>query len=187
MSKGAKISLAQAESLAERIKEELAPACVRIEIAGSVRRRKPQVGDIEIVCIPILSGPLNLFGEMADPQPAALTVVLNDLISQGRLGPPILDGPKWKQFLIPSAPGEIKLDLFITTAESWGTIFTIRTGGSVFSRQLVTKQAKGGFLPDDMLFANGRLWRNGKALATPEEADVFRELGLPWLEPENRP
>jgi DNA polymerase/3'-5' exonuclease PolX len=44
--------IAQATVIAERVKAELAPYCERIEIAGSVRRRKPQVKDIELVAIP---------------------------------------------------------------------------------------------------------------------------------------
>ena len=43
-----KISLVQAAPLAEKIKAALAPGCERIEIVGSVLRRKPEVGDIEL-------------------------------------------------------------------------------------------------------------------------------------------
>ena len=46
------MNLQQAQQIAERIKSELAPHCDRIEIAGSIRRKKPEVKDIEIVCIP---------------------------------------------------------------------------------------------------------------------------------------
>lgn len=38
--------------IAERVKAELEPHCERIEIAGSIRRKKPEVKDIEIVAIP---------------------------------------------------------------------------------------------------------------------------------------
>ena len=38
--------------IAEKVKAELAPHCERIEIAGSLRRKKEFVGDIEIVAIP---------------------------------------------------------------------------------------------------------------------------------------
>ena len=38
--------------IAEKVKALLLPHCERIEIAGSVRRKKPNVKDIEIVAIP---------------------------------------------------------------------------------------------------------------------------------------
>ena len=39
----------KALEIAEKTKAQLAPYCERIEIAGSIRRKKPDVGDIEIV------------------------------------------------------------------------------------------------------------------------------------------
>ena len=40
--------------IAEKVIDRLAPACVRVEIAGSLRRKSQFVGDIEIMCIPII-------------------------------------------------------------------------------------------------------------------------------------
>jgi DNA polymerase/3'-5' exonuclease PolX len=45
------MQIAKATAIAERIKAELAPYTERIEIAGSVRRRKPEVKDIELVAV----------------------------------------------------------------------------------------------------------------------------------------
>lgn len=45
------MNLSEARPIAERIKSELAPYCSRIEIAGSIRRKRQIVNDIEIVCI----------------------------------------------------------------------------------------------------------------------------------------
>jgi hypothetical protein len=44
--------LQKAERLGAIIKELLAPEYERLEIAGSIRRRKPMVGDIEIIYVP---------------------------------------------------------------------------------------------------------------------------------------
>jgi hypothetical protein len=41
---------------------DLAPCCARIQVAGSVRRRKEVVGDIEVVAIPRYV-PAGLFGD----------------------------------------------------------------------------------------------------------------------------
>lgn len=53
------MKLEQALPIAERIKSELAPYCSRIEIAGSIRRERQIVNDIEIVCI--ISRPLGFW------------------------------------------------------------------------------------------------------------------------------
>ena len=61
--------LDEATAIAERVVEILRPHCDRIEVAGSVRRGKPEVGDIEVVCIPrtTVSG---LFGDIVERDPA---------------------------------------------------------------------------------------------------------------------
>ena len=46
------MTLAYAQQMAEALVELLAPACERIEIAGSVRRGKARPNDVEIVAIP---------------------------------------------------------------------------------------------------------------------------------------
>lgn len=44
-----KFAYAEAHSIALAVLELLRPHCIRIEIAGSIRREKPEVKDIEIV------------------------------------------------------------------------------------------------------------------------------------------
>ena len=60
-----KIPLYYAAQIAEDVCAQLAPHCEpgRCVVAGSVRRRRPTVGDIEIVCIPRTNVVRELFGE----------------------------------------------------------------------------------------------------------------------------
>jgi len=46
----------KAVNIAADIKSRLLPFCDQIEIAGSIRRRRPMVHDIDIVCIPSNQG-----------------------------------------------------------------------------------------------------------------------------------
>lgn len=68
MSTTTKTPLAPALQVAFRLKMALTPYCERVELAGSIRRCRPQVGDIELVTIP--RRPLDLFGQ-AIPGPTA--------------------------------------------------------------------------------------------------------------------
>lgn len=45
------MKLKLAQKLADKIVLELGPYCERIDVAGSVRRKDPEPGDIEIVCL----------------------------------------------------------------------------------------------------------------------------------------
>jgi len=52
VSSGVRVPLADARVIAESLMAALGPGCERIEIAGSIRRGRPDVGDIELVAIP---------------------------------------------------------------------------------------------------------------------------------------
>lgn len=175
-----KIPLAQAQVLADKIIKELAPVCERVQVAGSVRRQKAEIGDIEIVAI--ARHQLDLFGT---PGASLLEPELETLAARGRIIKGDKWGPKYKKFHIP-ARRDLAVDLFITTPEEWGYTFTIRTGSAEFSHRLVTPKQQGGFLPGDLWVGSCRLWRDGKALDTPEEKDFLEALGIGWIEPENR-
>ncbi len=169
-------------ALAQDIVVNLRPACERIAIAGSLRRRKVDIGDIEIVCIPapVLDDALPLFA--AVEQHDSLESVLARLAAT-RGWETLKNGRRFKQYDI----GITTLDLYITTPEQWGCIYIIRTGPYEFAKRLVTRKRLGGLCPSHLRFADGRIWSDmGQALDTPTEESVFRALGLEYIEPEER-
>lgn len=46
------ISLETAQKVAEAVVKKLSPYCERLAVAGSIRRRRPRVHDIDMVVIP---------------------------------------------------------------------------------------------------------------------------------------
>lgn len=174
-----KISLERAEAIAKKIVEELSPYCERIEIAGSVRRRKPEVGDIEIVAIP---KPWNdMLGMVV---PLSRDHALNYVDWRRIDGTLLKGGNKFKQIELSEG---ITLDLFIVTPPAqFGVIFLIRTGPEEFSHKLVTSRQSRGLMPSNLKCKDGSIWHGINKLETPEEKDVFKVIGLPWIAPENR-
>jgi len=68
------MKLSEATDYANYLKQELEPYCDRIEVAGSIRRQNPEVGDIEIVCIPkTVKG--GLFDDMEDRAPEFINFI----------------------------------------------------------------------------------------------------------------
>lgn len=174
------IPLRAAENLALALLEQLAPHCDRIEIAGSIRRRKPIVGDIELCAVPRYLP--NLLGPSDTP---AFAPVFTRLERDGLLTR-IKNGPKYKQFHIPALG--CNLDLFLTDAACWPVIFAIRTGPADFSKRLVTQRQFNGLLPNDHRVDQGRVWKYGQ----PEPLDFADERAFleftagQWIEPEAR-
>ncbi len=155
--------------VAEHLVVVLGQFCTRIELAGSLRRRTPLVGDIEIVAIPVPRR--DLFGHPIAAS-TALDTFLRDRVALAK------DGPRYKQFVYRGHT----VDLFLPTEATWGSVFTIRTGSAAFSHWLVTTQPHGA-CPHAVAFIDGRLHAHGRPLHTPEELDVFHALGLVYIEP----
>ena len=177
------MNYAEALHIAEKLKADLAPYCERIEIAGSVRRKKPEnIKDIEIICIPkMFVRERTLMGD--DVLGSCLDVAIATILIREWGAKCIKNGGKYKQVELPWS----KLDLFITTPECWGVIFAIRTGPADYSKWLVTPRKWGGALPARYMVRDGRVWDSDpEALDTPEEDDFFAALELEMPEPWER-
>lgn len=176
--------LAEAQALAERVVDMLKPACLKIEIAGSVRRRKPVVGDIEIVALPIVEVQPDMFGA-SDTVASKLEYLIGELLENGNL---VLDkvirrnGEKYKRF----REAGIAIDLFIADPGNYGNILAIRTGDSSFSKALVTGRRDGGLMPTNLKQRDGYLWRGNERIDCSDEVTYFIRMDMGWIDPPMR-
>lgn len=128
------MELKKARLIADGIVTRLRLWCERIEIAGSSRREKPEVGDIEICAIP-KKIKCDFFGGLAyDPGFNKAVFRLGTPI-KGMLG----EDFKYAQLEINHLYGKINLDLFVLTPDNWGWLFAVRTGSADFSHNVLAK------------------------------------------------
>lgn len=167
------VILADALRIAEHVRDSLAPHCARIEIAGSIRRRRPDVGDIEIVCIPKF-----------ELDPDSLIPIYRRSFDFIRVvdGWEKVKGAATGKYCQRIGPDGMKLDIFIANPDNFGLILAIRTGSAEYSHRVLAT----GWVRNGYKSVNGMLTRNGAAIPTPEETDLFRLAGVPWTEPEKR-
>ena len=171
MSEGKKYPYEGAVKYARDLAAMLMPFCERIEIAGSIRRQKELVGDIEIVCIPhtVMTG---LFGDEPARCPGFCNVVDSMEAVRGKAT------GKYTQRITPLG---IKLDLFMTTPKTWGNIFAIRTGSADFSAiRLAARWVQLGYHSVD-----GMLMKDGEEFPCYEERELFQLLGMEWIDPKD--
>ena len=186
------MNLSSARPIAEHLHSVLSPHCIRCEVAGSVRRAKPEVHDIELICIPKPGFPPVAFGDKTI-FPNYLDKTLFTLCAEGWLRR-IKGGDKYRQYEIALgkfgffASSHFNLDLFIVRADTWGIQYTLRTGPSDFSHKCVTPRKFGGYLPPDCEYIEGatRIERAGETVPLPEEIDFLNLLELGWIEPGKR-
>lgn len=125
--------LKQAQDIAVEICYKLQPFCSRIKIAGSIRRKREVVGDIEIVCCPykIQVGQSSLFGAAVE---VAVPAAFSELVLS--LGKVEKGHPNGRMMCI-MLPQKIKLDLFMPQPDDFFRIYAIRTGSSTYSSVVI--------------------------------------------------
>jgi DNA polymerase/3'-5' exonuclease PolX len=197
VSRGPSRPFADVAPLAVELLRLLEPACETIVVAGSLRRRRPFVSDIELVAKPRLeevrSSEAGLFdaveridvrdrteeliGELLETG----TLTLRDVErhrADGSIDVVTLNGPRHKAL----AYRDVPVDLFVVRPPAqFGCVLTIRTGPADWSQELVTRIQKYSRRVED-----GRLLRMGQPVATPDEASFLRECGQAWVEPRER-
>jgi len=141
--------------------EIIKPFCQIVKIGGSIRRKSPNPGDIEIVCIPE-------------------KYFLEQYFVEHKIEYHFTkNGGKYKQFNYAG----YKIDLFICPLETWAMIYFIRTGSMEFVRSFMVEFRNRGYKSED-----GYLTKidNGKIVRLREEKDIFRFMGIDFVLPENR-
>jgi len=177
--------LPEAEALAQEMVERLRGDCERIEVAGSVRRKKAEPHDLELVVIPRFEERQVSLIEMA--QVSMLEVNLYALCISGVMAfdsSVKRNGPKHKR-LLHLGSGAV-VEIYSAEVGNWGLILALRTGPADFNKLLVTNVAYGGAMPLTMRMQDGWLWRRGERVETRTEDEFFGALGLPTWYPEVR-
>ena len=179
--------LALAEVVGQSLLDLLAPACERIEIAGSIRRRREDVGDIELLCVP-RSAPPDMLG-YAPPVPSAgdsVDQAVKELIAAGVMKHRRLKdgktayGPSNK--LLAHVVTGIPVDIFSVPAENWGMALLVRTGPADYCVQVMERFRALGMQGH----AYGGVTRGDLEIQCPTEEAVYDLLGWQYCPPERR-
>jgi DNA polymerase/3'-5' exonuclease PolX len=181
-------SWTDAYRVAAVVAQELRPACSRVQIAGSLRRHKPDVGDVEILYIPTMD---------IEPDPEDLfanrTVSLADGRIEGLIRAGVLEKRKnvngseifgEKNKLMRHIGTGIPVDLFAATEENWFNYLVCRTGPLESNIRICeAAQSKGWkWNPYGVGFSN----TDGETRRMESEVAVFAFVGLPYHEPAGR-
>ena len=164
------ISLSTARKYADKIVAELQPYCHQVEIAGSIRRNCPMVGDINLVILP-----KDLAGLKAR---CKMTCVVK------------MDG--YENFIV-ETPRGVQIDIFFARPESndffspmptnWGSLLLCRTGSKDHNIFLVEHAKKQGLRWSPY---QGVFDKDLNLIASKTEEDIFKALGLDFIEPQLR-
>jgi DNA polymerase/3'-5' exonuclease PolX len=173
-------------AVAKELCDLLKPLTLRLIVAGSLRRRKAEVGDVEIVYIPRIDMvPDGFFDKKEVNLPDAL---FDELLQSGRLAKRtnVNGSEMWgdKNKLAVHVASGIPVDLFSARLGNWFNYVVCRTGGAESNMRIASAaQAKGWkWNPYGIGFTN----ETGSDVFVNSERDVFELVGLKYLEPWER-
>ena len=162
----AELPLEEAGKLAEAIKTAVEALCDRIEIAGSIRRQKSQVHDIDFVVVAKSDAEWQKISEKLKNLKAKPNCAGNSLI---------------KAFL-PCHNGLFQVDFYRAKPSTFGIHLLVRTGSADHNMWLAGYAISKG---TRLKYSEG-LIKEGTAIAGEDEKGVFDALGLPCPLPTER-
>ncbi|POX62633.1 DNA polymerase/3'-5' exonuclease PolX [Streptomyces sp. Ru62] len=159
---GARVPLSLALDTAEEIVAELSAVtgCERCAYAGSLRRMRETVGDLDVLVSARRSAP---FMDALCELP-----VTAEVIARGT-----------KKTSVRTGKG-LQLDLRVVPPESWGAALQYFTGSKAHNIRTRTIAVHQGLkLSEYGVFDTG----SGESVASRTEEEVYARLGLPWIPP----
>ena len=153
-----------AKKIGEEVLEQIKPYIIKGEIAGSIRRKKPEVHDIDLVIIP-----KNEFMIMGNIKMA--------LKSFGKFE------MKGYQILRVKGKNDEKIDCYIANEKNYEVLILIRTGSVNHNIKLAKKAISLGMKLD---FSKGLVNSKTRKVIANTEKTIFEILNMAYVEPENR-
>jgi DNA polymerase (family X) len=162
---GQRLLLHEADALMADLLDRLrtVPGVVRIEPAGSLRRRRATIGDLDLLA--------------ATDDPASLIGALDGLPGVERV---VAAGIDKSSILLRAGP---RVDLMVCSPAAWGTHLVHFTGSKEHNVALRGRALDRG------LSLSEKGWRvveSGELLLDADEEAVYARLDLPWIPPELR-
>jgi len=128
------MELSQARAIAVAACTKIEPFTTRLHIAGSIRRKKPEIKDIEIVCLPKFDITYNT--DLFMNKTPIYGVQIGFVRAVEALGT-IEKGTPYGKYLKIVLPEGINLDLFIPDVEDFIRQYVIRTGSADYAHKVI--------------------------------------------------
>jgi DNA polymerase (family 10) len=159
------LDLKEAERIAAQVKEAVGP-CERIEVAGSIRRQKSKVHDIDFVVV-----------TKNDAEWQKINEKLKNLKAK-----PNCSGNSVIKAFLPCQNGLFQVDFYRAKPQTFGIHLLVRTGSADHNVWLASYALSKGFR---LKYSEG-LIKDKVTVAGETEESVFITLGLQYLEPQLR-
>jgi len=158
------MELNKARKIGESLLDDFTHLIEKGKIAGSIRRKKAIVRDIDLVILPKYEF-------------MALEKIKSILKKYGKVE---VEGTKVIRI---KSKEDVEIDCYITNEKNYEVLLLIRTGSKEHNRMLATEALKQG---KKLNYSDGLIDLKTKSVIATTEKDIFEALGINYIEPENR-
>jgi len=162
----AELSLAEAAKIANEIEEAIETYCDKVEVAGSIRRQKPSVHDIDFVVV-----------AKSEADWTRINEVLKRLEAKR-----YCSGNQTIKAYLPCQTGFFQVDIYRAKPSTFGIQLLIRTGSAEHNMWLAGYSISKGMR---LKYSEG-LIKDSTTIAGQDEKGMFSALGLPFPLPAER-
>ena len=170
------MTLSFADKCVEKLLPWLRGISVKAEVAGSVRRRRPEVNDLDFVCVPTLKVARDLMGDVLQLEDQTAVAIRERIRADAWA--PIKDGPFYFQWI---AKG-VQVDVWLVDPPTFISNLICRTGSKEHNILIADRARK-----------QGKEWRStkgiycrGELMRLETESEFYHALNLPLIAPEER-
>jgi DNA polymerase/3'-5' exonuclease PolX len=160
------LELLEAEKVAAQVKAAVEENCYKIEVAGSIRRQKAKVHDVDFVVV-----------SQSDVQWHKINEKLKQLKAK-----PICSGNSVIKAFVPCQNGFFQVDFYRAKPSTFGIHLLVRTGSADHNMWLAGRAISKGMR---IKYSEG-LIKDDKIVAGEDEKEVFAILDLPCPLPSER-
>jgi DNA polymerase (family 10) len=162
----AELDLRQAQDIADRVEKAVCSRCSRIEVAGSIRREKATVHDIDFVTVTKNDVEWQKISQTLKRKNAQLICSGNSVIKA----------------LLRSEKGLFQVDFYRAQPNTWGIHLLVRTGSAAHNTWLASLAISKSM----RIKYNEGLTKDDAMVAGETEQSVFKALGLQYQVPSQR-
>jgi DNA polymerase (family X) len=157
------LELAKAEALAKQVEETIKPLCEKLILVGSIRRKRPTIGDIDFVA----KATEGNWSRIPNTLKKSQTICTGDIVIK---------------LNVPFEGNLFQVDFYRANDNNLGIQTLIRTGSATHNSWLASFAISKGYR---LKYSDG-LIQNDKVVAGETEESIFSALGLPYPAPEDR-
>lgn len=157
------LELSKAETIAKQVEETVKPLCEEIEIVGSIRRKRPTIGDCDFV---------------VKASDANWSRIPNTL----KKSQVICTGAIVIKLNVPFEDNLFQVDFYRANDNNFGIQELIRTGSAEHNAWIASYAISKGYR---LKYSDG-LMKNDQVVAGKTEESIFTALGLLYPKPEDR-